>query len=249
MLTFVRRIAPLFLVATTAACAEPPAPCLVSSMLYFARYDVVSQTGGCIPRLGEDVGLEVYPGTNGGPQTIALQSQSLKSLWFEANFNGTDLGDGRPFALGDFPETAGEDGICRAGDLAPAEIELPPTQVFDDLGNVVSIGGGRIRETWWNLAMYVAPDVPGVRFAAELEVEDLKQGCSVTYKVAALSPSSYCGEFSDFSDEPNDALCSPAPSQTFSGLHSGSGIDPRIATHCDPVTLRCVLDGGPLDPL
>lgn len=249
MLAFLRRIAPLLLFATTAACAEPPAPCAVSSMLYFARYAVVSQSGPCNARLGEDVGLEVYPAPNGGAPTLAVQSQALKSMWFDAKFTGHDVGGQRPFALGAFPESAGEDGICRASDLAPAELDIPPMQVIDDLGNVVAIGGGHVRETWRDLAMYVAPDMPGVRFAAELEVEELTQGCTVKYTVSALSPSVYCGEFGDFSDVPNDAFCSPVSTQTFSGLHPGSGIDPRIPTHCDAATLRCVLDGGPLDPL
>ncbi|MDI3282280.1 hypothetical protein [Polyangium sp. 15x6] len=249
MLTLLRWTAPLLLFATTAACAEPAAPCIVSSKPYFARYGVISQTGPCSPRLGEDVGLEVYPGASGGAPTIAVQSQTLKSLWFQGESENANHDDQRSYALGDFAESAGADGICRAGDLAPAEIDLPPVYISDDLGNPFLVFGGHVRETWRNLAMYVSPDLPGVRFAAELEVEDFTQGCTMKYTVAALSPSAYCGEFGDFNDLPNDVFCSPAPIQMAAGLHPGSGIDPRIATHCDEATLHCVLVGDPLDPL
>jgi hypothetical protein len=250
MLPFLRRLAPLFVLLTTAACDEPATPCTISTKPYFGKYRVVSQTGPCGPLIGDDVGLEVYPAAGPSGPTIALQSMTMKNMWFEAKFNGaSNLEEQRPYALGAFPEFADADGMCRAGDLAPAEMDLPPVQVVDDFGNVFVVGGGQVRETWRNLTMYVTPDMPGVRFAAELEAENLTRGCKVTYTVSALSPSVYCGEFGDFSDVPNDAYCSPEPVQTQWGGSLGSGIDPRIETKCDQVTLRCVLVGSPLDPL
>ncbi|HVK70813.1 MAG TPA: hypothetical protein VM694_40440 [Polyangium sp.] len=253
MLILLRRITPVLLLATTAACEEPPAPCHVSSAPYFARYRVLSQSGACYPRIGEDVGLEVYPagnrdGSDPSQPTIAVQSDFLGRARLEAIEFGVHEGQPLSYAMGPFAEVADADGICRAGDLAPAEFKFPSTLIFDEQGMAVEVPGAHLRETWKDVRMLVTHSMPGLRFAAELTVEDLTEGCSVTYEVSALSPSVYCGGFDFEYSAPNDVLCSPEPGP-ISGNQAGSGIDPRIPTRCDPSTLRCVLVGSPLDPL
>ncbi|TKD09404.1 hypothetical protein [Polyangium fumosum] len=253
MFILLRRITPLLLLATTAACEEPPAPCHVSSVSYFARYRVLSQSGACNARIGEEVGIEVYPaGSHKGSEpslpTIAVQSDFLGRARQEAMSFGSDLGGQRSYAIGPFMEVADADGICRAGDLAPAEITFPPQVFFDDLGMPFEVPGAHLRETWRDVRMHVTHSMPGLRFAAELTMENLTEGCKVTYEVSALSPSVGCGGLDFESPTPDDEDCSPAPDPGTGNL-IGSGIDPRIPTRCDAATLHCVLVGSPLDPL
>ncbi|MDI1448466.1 hypothetical protein [Polyangium sp. 6x1] len=248
MLTLLRRIAPLLLLAATAGCEDPPAPCHVATAPYYARYRVLSQSGGlCDIRIGEEVGIEVYPGRGpDGPDSsrpsIAVQSSFMGQMAFMV-----DRDEQRPYSFGSFPELADADGLCRPGDLAPADVQFPSQVVFDDLGNPFEVPGAHVRETWKDLRMLVTHSLPGVRFAAELTVEDLTNGCSVRYEVSALSPSVDCSSFFPEAT-PGDELCSPEPDPS-TGNPSGSGIDPRIQTRCDSNTLHCVLVGSPLDPL
>ncbi|MRG92105.1 hypothetical protein [Polyangium spumosum] len=252
MLVLLRRIAPLLLLATTAACEEPPAPCHVPSMSYFARYRVLSGDSiSCEVRLGENVGLEVYPGAGpDGPDpsrpSIAVQSSTLGNHRLAAELGGS-LGDQRSYAFGQFPAFADANGICRAEELAPAEIRLPSMEALDEFGNIIVIPGPHVRETWRDVAMHVTHEVPGLRFAAELVVEDLRQGCEVTYEVSALSPPVVCSDFIEVDSTPRDEYCLPEPRPEV-GLW-GSGIHPKIPAKCDPETLHCVVVGSPLDPL
>jgi len=258
MNTLLRRMAPLVVLATTAACEDPPAPCHVASAPYFARFMLVSDSGPCGISTYDVVGLEVYPGS--GPSgldpsrpNIAVQSSRLGNLRAEAEFSNLDIGEQRAFAFGACPELADADGLCRVGDLAAAEIKMPPFEVFNEFGEIILIDGQHVRETWSNVAMRVSHEVPGVRFGAELTVEEINQGCTTTYTVSALSPSVECGRLGldDFGNDAfiaDDGLCSAIP-QPYLGMSQGSGIHPSIPTRCDPETLHCMPAGSPLDPL
>lgn len=244
-----------FLVASVVGCAGEPAPCIVATQPYFAQFAPLQSAGLCEVLAGDEVGLQRYssrpPGSSDADLrwSLAIQSLTMGNLAIEP---GVSTNMVRDFALGDFPPFADEKNICRAETLEAAEADIPERTI--DLGTnqePMMFPAVQRRETWSNVEMYVAADMPGLRFSADVVIADLVAGCETKYSVSALSPAVFCGreQYDDMGNvtyEVDDTLCLSAP-DVEAGRPGGSGIDARFKTHCDPISLHCVLDGSPLD--
>jgi hypothetical protein len=79
--------------------------------------------------------------------------------------------------------------------------------------------------TFSNVRIASHPAAVGNQLTAELSYTE--DGCTATYDVAALWPSTYCG---DDAGSPDDTICAEA--------------FPDYTVKCDAAQLSCVLDGA-----
>lgn len=240
------------------ACTESRAPCSVPTALFFAKYTLQNQTGMCGVSPGDEVALEKYssgpPGSSDADShewELALQSAIMGNMVSEPGVKPEMV---RAFAIGDFPQYADDDDLCRADEFEPAEANVPERTIDFGAGSPPeTFPPIHIQEEWKNVAMYNSSNVQATRFSAELVITNFEAGCETHYSVSALSPAVFCGT-EQYDGEgnyvflPDDSRCSPRPNPN-AEFYVGSGIDARIETHCDSVTMYCVLDGSPLDPL
>ena len=129
--------------------------------------------------------------------TLAIQTQDVT----DALSTGREVdADGAPFAFGAFEGAEpDDDGICSIGSLSEAVLRAPATEdvpemMIDECTTEPAMPAQPaidVSYKWTNVRVVVTPSAIGTKLEADLEYT--VDGCTATYRVAAVWPVVECG--------------------------------------------------------
>jgi hypothetical protein len=233
----------LLCVSFASSCASQPAVhCTVADGLYSTRFFPVDGDGGCASTPGDVFGMTAYvvnPNNPGdGLSTLAIQSQTVGTLRLNGEAADPPIVDTSPdhaaYALGKFDSVLpGPDGVCRASQLAPAELRLGAV-VVPDAG--IDQDATDVKYEWSNVRVLVTPAQIGVQMTGDLRLTI--DGCAASYHVVGLYPSVACAALDDAGNALADDAGNPVLDPT--QCTPDNGINPNVDVTCDPVQALCV---------
>ena len=180
-------------------CDQPAPKCTVARGYFSATYTLVSGEGECAELKGEVLGVQAYSGQQSARDTapdydkgsIGIQPQGITDLLFSGREPADPESGDQPFALGSFSSAEPKGDFCAAPTLSVARLELgevpEQTEMCPPLPAEPAVS---IRYEFSNVRVYTTASAIGTQLSADLTYT--KDGCTATYRVAAVYPSVSC---------------------------------------------------------
>lgn len=181
------------------ACDQPAPKCTVARGYFSATYTLVSGEGECAELIGEVLGVQAYNAQQSASDkapdydhsSIGIQPQAITDLLGSGRELLEPDGTDQPYALGNFASAEPKSDFCAAPTLSVAQLRLAEvpeeTEICPPLPAEPAVD---IRYEFSNVRVYTTAAAIGTQLSADLTYT--KDGCTATYRVAAVYPSVSC---------------------------------------------------------
>lgn len=194
----VRTFLGLALLLAAGGCDQPAPKCTAAHAPYAATYTLVSGDGDCAQLKGEILNVWAYNGA-GKRNTIdyskislAIQPQSMSDLALSGREPSDPDTEDQPYGFGAYQnDEPGGDDYCVVPTLSAANISLAEVPEVADMCPITPAEPAvEVRYEFSNVRVYTTAKAIGTKLFADLTYT--KDGCTATYRVAAISPAVSC---------------------------------------------------------